>query len=295
MKRDGQFWLSAVLLIVMAALLWQNYQLQRQVDNLSQQWVSTANSLQRQVSDIPRTLMQQLEEQASLWSASLVNYGELNQTDWTVPVTVQVTPKEVGVGTRAVLELDGQQTELVRDGVHFTGTLSVPLSGGGEGQVILTDGDGQRVGAITIYPDQSQYLLIDSNAYFSGEVSCNKQALTYDGTVDIHIQQRSDTYVWPVRGEVVLKVDGQETERQDVTFTERLGMLSVPWQRQIALEPEQQLELWCYLVDNHGLTYQLLLDSHVVGADGQAEGQNGETGTVLKISDGQGRVVYTAP
>ena len=35
MKKDGQFWLSVVLLAAMAVLLWQNHQLKEQLENLS--------------------------------------------------------------------------------------------------------------------------------------------------------------------------------------------------------------------------------------------------------------------
>lgn len=295
MKKDGQFWLSVVLLAAMAVLLWQNHQLKEQLENLSGHYANTASNLQRQVSNLSQTLSSQLEEQASLWSDSQVDYGELNQTDWTMPVTVQVTPKEIGAETRAVLEMDGQQVEMVRDGVHFTGTVPVPLAkGDAVAQVILSDGAGQRVDTVALYFDPGEYLLVDSYAYFGGTMNYGNQTLTYDGPVDIYIQQRQDASVWPVDGAVVLTIDGQESKRQDITFTERTGVVSVPWQQEIALKPQQQIELWCYLVDNHGLNYHMLLDRQLVDEDGRPNSQNDETGYVFWISDEQGNMIYNA-
>ena len=46
MKNDKQFWISVVVLMAMAVLLVQNHQLGQRLDNLEQQEMNSANSLE---------------------------------------------------------------------------------------------------------------------------------------------------------------------------------------------------------------------------------------------------------
>ena len=59
----------------------------------------------------------------------------------------------------------------------------------------------------------------------------------------------------PVSGELVLLAAGEEASRQPFDVTEWTEPISVPWQAKLPVEQGQRLELWCQIVDNHGLVY----------------------------------------
>lgn len=295
MKNDKQFWISVVLLLAMAALLVQNHQLGERLERLEQQGANTANALQRQVSDISRSVGAQLAEEASLWSAYSVEEGEPDHAAWILPVTVQVTPKVLDERTTAQLEMNGQRVDMTRDGVTFRGELALPFLTDGTAQVILTDGSEQRVGSVDVYPYYYRYVLRDSYAYYNGGMTGNKQAITFDGTVDISIPGAyTDAEVKPVSGELVLLVEGEEASRQLFDVTEWTEPISVPWQAELPVEQGQRLELWCRIVDDHGLVYDIPVLEGTMNADGSLEERFDQTGQVDRISDGQGRVLYTA-
>lgn len=295
MKNDKQFWISVVVLLAMAVLLMQNHQLGQRLDNLEQQEMNSANSLQRQVSDISRTIGRQLEEQASLWSDCQVKEGTPDYAAWTLPVTVQVSPKNLQENTTAQLEINGQRVVMTRDGVTFTGQVTLPFFAESTAQVILIDGSEQRVGSISVYPDYNRYVLRDSYAYYSGGMTGSKQNISFDGTVDVSVRGAyTDAEAQPVSGELVLLVEGEEKARQPFDFTEHAEYTSTPWQAQVPTQQGQRLELWCMVVDNHGLVYDILVMEGTMNADGGLEERYDQTGQVSRISDRQGRVLYTA-
>ena len=292
MKKSVQVWLSVMVLVLLAGLLLQNVQLQRQVARLDEQLVSSVNSLQRQISDIPPAFARELREQASLWSDCQVTSGELTEKTWTLPVTVSVTPKAVSADTSAVLELAGQQTAMTREGVHFTAHLELPLFAGGEGLIILSEGGKQRMGPVAVYPDYNQCLLLESCAFYRGEIATSKQRWSYDGTVEVNVPHTPQAAIWPVEGELILLLDGRQAKRESFRLDEQDGATMVKWQAKGEGQTVQQIELWCYVVDNQGLTYRILVDRLEAGDEGLMESRDERCNYVQQICAPDGQVLY---
>ena len=173
--------------------------------------------------------------------------------------------------------------------------MALPFLTDGTAQVILIDGSEQRVGSVGVYPSYDRYVLRDSYAYYNGGMTGNKQSVTFVGPVDISIHSvYTDTKVKPVSGELVLLAAGEEVSRQPFDVTEWTEPISVPWRAELPVEQGQRLELWCRIVDDHGLVYDILVLVGTMNADGSLEEDHDQTGQVERISDGQGRVLYTA-
>lgn len=136
------------------------------------------------------------------------------------------------------------------------------------------------MGSVDIYPYYYRYVLRDSYAYYSGGMTGNKQTITFDGTVDISIPGAyTDAEVKPVSGELVLLVEGKEASRQPFDFTEPTEhTTSIPWQAELPVEQGQRLELWCQIVDNHGIIYAIRVLEGTMNADGSLEERYDQTG-----------------
>ena len=101
--------------------------LSEEIEHLKRDYLSEDDMLRDQINSIYKNVDQQLKKQASLITESTFLLGELDTQTQTVPVTIQIVPKEIHEDMQIKVELDGEQAEFVKNGSFYEATIPVGL------------------------------------------------------------------------------------------------------------------------------------------------------------------------
>ena len=101
--------------------------LSEEIEHLKRDYLSEDDMLRDQINSIYKNVDQQLKKQASLITESTFLLGELDTQTQTVPVTIQIVPKEIREDMQMKVELDGEQAEFVKNGSFYEATISTGL------------------------------------------------------------------------------------------------------------------------------------------------------------------------
>ena len=86
-----------------------------EIDDLKRDYLSEHDMLRDQINSIYRNVDEQLKKQVSLITESTFSLGELDTRTQTVPVTIQIVPKEIREDMQITVELDGEQADFVKN------------------------------------------------------------------------------------------------------------------------------------------------------------------------------------
>ena len=120
-----------IIILIMAVLLIVCFMridsLNGEIDNLRYDYLSEDDMLRDQINSIYKNVDEQLKKQASLITESTFTLGELDTKTQTVPVTIQIVPKEIREDMQITVELDGKQAEFVKNGNFYEATIPAGL------------------------------------------------------------------------------------------------------------------------------------------------------------------------
>ena len=98
-----------------------------EIDDLKRDYLSEDDMLRDQINSVYRNVDEQLKKQASLITESTFTLGELDTKTQTVPVTIQIVPKEIREDMQITVELDGKQADFVKNGNFYETTIPAGL------------------------------------------------------------------------------------------------------------------------------------------------------------------------
>lgn len=120
-----------IIILVMAFMLIACFtkinNLSREIDHLRNDYLSEDDMLRDQINSIYRNVDEQLKKQASLITENTFSLGELDTKTQTIPVTIQIVPKEIREDMQMKVELDGEQAEFVKNGSFYEAIIPVGL------------------------------------------------------------------------------------------------------------------------------------------------------------------------
>lgn len=120
-----------IIILIMAVMLIVCFMridsLSGEIDNLRYDYLSEDDMLRDQMNSIYKNVDEQLKKQASLITESTFTLGELDTKTQTVPVTIQIVPKEIHEDIQIKVELDGKQAEFVKNGNFYEATIPAGL------------------------------------------------------------------------------------------------------------------------------------------------------------------------
>ena len=120
-----------IIILIMAVMLIVCFMridsLSGEIDNLRYDYLSEDDMLRDQMNSIYKNVDEQLKKQASLITESTFTLGELDTKTQTVPVTIQIVPKEIHEDMQIKVELDGKQADFVKNGNFYEATIPAGL------------------------------------------------------------------------------------------------------------------------------------------------------------------------
>ena len=106
-----------------------------------------------QINNIYSSIDTMLKKQASIISSYDCEFGAVDTTDLTLPVTFQVVPREVKEDTSVALFVSGESVAMSRSGTSFTATVPVNIFGTLEARVAIEDGGVTRSEDLPVQED----------------------------------------------------------------------------------------------------------------------------------------------
>lgn len=135
MKKNTNVIISSVSLIVSVLLLVNTFSLSSQIKSLKNSIENTNNSLYSQYSNISSNIYNisgsvtaAVEKGTSIIASSEYNFGEINKTDFSIPVIFSITPKEYSEGTVAQIYINNKPYDMIYNNGHFEYTADTKLN-----------------------------------------------------------------------------------------------------------------------------------------------------------------------
>jgi len=234
-----------------------------------------------------------LKKEASILDSYNIELGDLNPDDFTVPVTVTITPKEYTDDLIAILQLNDNNIQMQKDGTSFTVTYDTYVFDDVVIKINLNQGDVIKTETLDEYYDfKSNYLLNISGGY-SGGASYSNNEYAYNGSIDLDFGYYDNNS--PVEFSIVEEVNGKVVNEVPVEepAIEHNSIL-IPVNRKIELEPGSKVFIYANVKDKYGLCYKYLVFSQYVALDDKAQRieEYPHTRSIVEISDEDGNVLW---
>jgi len=266
--------------------------LNRDLFQLGNQMQSQLQGMDSQINNIPYTIEQQLNEQASLLSSHELDFGDMDPKTFKVPVRVTVTPKRIQSGTIAKLIINGQEA-IMTPGPSYAlvGTVEVSVFEELHPTIVFEHGDEKELENLTAYGPLRYDYLPNMGASYNGQIS-----------------NSPNTNKWRLQGEVHLALDPNkyQTDVKSVKLVELLDDVPVkiheanlaidiviPLNEEMTIEKGQTYELMAVMEDVNGLIYNHYVEGFYLDPANGFNGDNGQ-GERITILDSNGTVLFTS-
>lgn len=252
---------------------------------------SNINSARAEINEIKR----EKEKQLSLITSFDYEYGELDESNFTVPVKVKIVPKSFSDDTALFLEFADRSVEMKKseNSTEFTAEFECGLfeqKDNGDVRLVITNGGTSEPENLdwslgSLYSD---YLPFAAAHFVFSDITCNENdGIRVEGNVISSIDDeeakrfKSTKLIYKVNGEVLAEEDiaGEKMFSVNKTFP--------------GYGAGDTFELYLEVVDDFGFTQERVLKRVEFGADGEPleETELADEGVVIKDKDG--KVVYS--
>ncbi len=296
MKKNTLAALLGVTIALNLMLWWRTVTLEQTMQNLQQSMRNQIEHMTSEVRGISQSVSSALAREASIFDSYAVSFGEIEPEDMTIPLTVSVMPKEAGTATAATLTVNGVSVPMTRDGMKFTGVLSVGLFEYLDTYVTF-DTEGVQRGqsldtGLRPFEERLPILYVYNAGGSSFEYNANK--FTFDGPIEINLKATSeDAAITSLK--IFTTDNGVVIQEQALkpAFEPPMWSQMVDYKLTLTFEPNHTYETAVIATDSYGLTYRAIVDRQTVGESGQPTDFGGMDwwGQTI-ILDKDGRVLY---
>lgn len=295
-----------IIIIILTVLLICNFfalsNLDSKLDNLN---YNLSNSIQQVRSNVS-TILSEIysineakKQEASLITSFEYEYGELDESNFTVPVRVKIVPKAVGEDTALSLEFDGKSVEMKSsaDSTAFTAEFTRGLFEKSEDDNVrlvvnskgISETEELEWGMGDIYSEFMPYII--ASYMFDDTVCSEENGVIVDGTVSVFVEDedaysfKNEKLIYKFNGEVVAEeaTDGDGHIQIRRSFADYgIG---------------DTFELYFEAEDKYGLIHEILLKEQTFTAYGENEDE-GEAPLESDvhyeiIRDKDGNIIYS--
>lgn len=289
MKKNTLYIIITALLLLNLFTFSKLNSLENNINNRFKQSDFVTNSLRNEINSIYSNVETKLKKQGSILDKYNVTFGELNPSDFTIPVTLSITPKEYSKGLTASLQLNDTSVLMKNDGTSFVATVDAYIFDDFYLKVDLEKKGVKKIETIEEYPDFRNKFLLDIGGGFSGQSTYSSKEYHYSGKIDLKFpfSQASNaekiTIVNDVNGIIIneRKIDPSNNISIDVKET-------------IKLAAGDKLTIYAIVQDKYGLNYKYVINVFEVDSNEQPVEDNFalEIRRIAEISDRNGKIVY---
>lgn len=280
MKKHLPLILSAVACLLAAVCLWRIVLLEQAVEEQMHE-LRTLDSSVVDLQSLPGQVQDALDRSASLLVDKKQSFGKLNTADYTVPMTVTVTPKEQTPGvTTATLVGNGTSypMEAQKDG-SFSVVIPCPLlQTVSLDRVIFMDNGTQRIETLEYEALAVTDAIVRPDLSLQATVSMKEGKLCYEG--QLAVQQENLPHVFQTM-RIVADIDGKQVKETPIDLDPKFTEEMAQEEDNLGIYPEfkesydvpkgSTLTLTAVGTDENGLQYRVVLSQNSINEQGQMQ------------------------
>jgi hypothetical protein len=291
MKKNVLYFIITALLLLNLVTFSKLNSLENTINNRFQQSDFVANSLRNEVNSIYADVETKLKKQGSILDKYNITFGELNPSNFTIPVTLSITPKEYSKGLTSSLHLNDNSVLMKNDGTSFVATVDAYVFDDFQLKVDLDKNGVKKIETIEEYYDLRNKYLLDITGRFSGESSYSSNEYHYSGKIDLQIGSSQ-----PISAEkvsIVNYVNGVIVSEQKIDPS---NSISIDVKDNIKLAAGDKFTMYAMVQDIYGLNYKYVIDVYDMGSNKDPINnfkREVEMQRLTEITDKNGKIVYS--
>lgn len=280
-----------VLVLINVFTLFKINSVENSIERRMQQNENSVTNLERNINSIYSNVDTKLKKQASILDSYDVKIGDkLNSNNYTVPVTLSITPKEYSDGLSAILQLNNKNIFMQKEGTSFVGTTDVYIFDDFKLKVILEQNGVQKTESIEEYSQLRYKYLLDIFGGFGGNASYSSGIYKYDGDINLNFGNPQNNS--PKKISLIKYLNGTVVSEQEVELSDNM---SIPVNDKIELNANDKFMLCANIQDKYGINYKYVVMLYEIDGEGKYVDKRPEwsNGSVIEISDKNGNILYT--
>ena len=249
-----------VLVVGLIASIVSIVNLTEKVESLQDAVNNQFNTMNANINSIYSNVDNALKKQTSIVSSVEEYKGNLNEADFTVPVSIKIVPKEFTEGTRLSVEIGDKSYPLSQSGAEFSATVNVPLFNE-ENAVLLIEADGETktelLEDVYIADMWYSYLPMIDHADFSGSSGYSNGRYTFNGTINVGCDEtaKMDNRSFE-KISLEAFINGKKVWEKDVTDTFGKGDGEIPFAEGFEMKQTDKLTVDVVAVDGAGFIHR---------------------------------------
>lgn len=293
MKNKTLYLIIAALIIMNIVTLRKLNTLEKNMDHRIRILEHSQGDVKNIIDNIYSNVDSMLKKEASILDSYNIELGDLNPSDFTIPVTLTITPKEYTDDLTAILLLNDESIQMQKNGTSFSVTADAYIFDDFKIGINLNQGDVIKTETLDEYYDLKSKYLLDIRGGFSGNSSYNSNEYSYNGGIDLDFGYYEGNE--PVEISIVEEANGKVVNEVPVEEPVMVhNSVTVPVNRKIELEPGSRVFIYANVKDKYGLIYKYLVFSQYVAIDDKPSRIEDypHTRDIVVISDEYGNVLW---
>jgi hypothetical protein len=284
-------------LVILGLLLLNFYTLSKlsrvtnELENYRQQTERNTNDLRNEINDIYLNVDEKLKKQASILDSYDLKLGDkLNPKNFTVPVTVTITPKQYSDNLKVSLQLNDILMPMEKDKASFKVDANAYIFDDLKVKVILEEDGVQKTETLEEYNNLQYKYILDVMAGFNGSSEFKSNIYEYDGEVNVNYFGSQDNNIEEVS--ITTEVNGNVIDEESADASNHIN---VQVQDKLELKAGEKFALYVNTKDKYGLTYKYIVlfykaseNDEEIRSYPELAGNN-----LVEISDEDGNVLWT--
>ncbi len=265
--------------------------IENSVERSTQQNEREITNLENNINNIYSNVDAKLKKQASILDSYDVKIDDkLNPNNYTVPVTLTITPKEYSDKMTATLQLSNKNISMQKEGTSFVGTTDVYIFDDFRLKVILAQNGVQKTETIEEYSQLQYKYLLEIAGNFTHNESYISSIYKYDGDIDLYFGNSQNNS--PKKVSLVKYLNGTSVSEQEV---ELLDHRIIPVNDSIELNANDKFMLCVNVQDKYGINYKYVVMLYEIDSKGKSVNIRPEwsNGSIIEINDKNGNILYT--
>lgn len=289
MKKNSLYLIITALVLLNLFTLVKLNNLKNNVENRLQQSDFAVSSLRNEIDGIYSNVDTKLKKQASILDNHDVTFGAFNSNQFTVPLTVSITPKEYSKGMTASLQLNEKSIPMRSEGTTFVTTTDAYIFDDFKLKVILEQNGVKKTETIEEYYDLRNKFLLDITGGFEGQSSYDSNRYLYSGKIDLRFNSSESNS--PEKVTLINDVNGKVIEERKVKAS---NPVTIDVEKNIKLAAGDKLTVYAIVQDRYGLQYKYILSVFELYTAGKPANEDHpwETRRIAEIRDSNGKVLY---
>lgn len=295
MKKNTATILISILIVLQILSLSRIGSMQNDLRNVKNQLDNLASYQSNQISNIYTNIDSMLKRQSSILDSYDYSFGTIDSDKLTVPVTFNITAKEVKSDTQAMLYVSGESIEMRKNGTTFAATIPADIFDALEAKVVLADGGIQRTEKLEVWENLREKVLPTVYIRFEGENSSGYSKNPGENTGEYQSKLSLRLDVKPVqnntieKARLVIEIDGKVISEKPFNSGGLLNNID----EKITLSAGKTLTMSVLATDSLGLVHKTVINKFML--DENADQINGDDwmwmDTVIIIGK-DGKVLY---